>query len=131
MVWGEGLNPVALDWRRFVVLVTPQGEVAACCQVKPHGDGSRELSSLVTRPAWRRQGLGGRLVRHWQAVSEPPLYLTCRASLEPYYQRFGFRSLAAEEMTPYFAKIHRWAERLFRLVGRPNSLRVMVWDSPA
>ena len=50
MVRGERLNPFSLDWRRFIVAEDENGSVVACVQVKPHGDGSRELASLVVLP---------------------------------------------------------------------------------
>ena len=51
------INPTGLDWRRFLVAETGQGQVIGCGQVKPHRDGSRELASIVVHPAWRGQGV--------------------------------------------------------------------------
>ena len=47
-----GLNPFSLGWPRFLV-AEDGGRVVGVAQIKPHGDGSRELASLavVARPA--------------------------------------------------------------------------------
>ncbi|MCJ7676356.1 MAG: hypothetical protein MUO35_01375 [Anaerolineales bacterium] len=37
------INPMGLDWHRFVVIEDQGGGIVACGQVKPHGDGAREL----------------------------------------------------------------------------------------
>ena len=52
------INPMALDWRRFLVVVDEQHRVIGCGQVKPHADGTRELASLAVVPEWQRQGIG-------------------------------------------------------------------------
>ena len=44
------INPLGLDWRRFVVAVDEEGAVIGCGQVKPHGDGTRELASIAVAP---------------------------------------------------------------------------------
>jgi len=33
------INPMGLDWHRFVVIEDQAGGIVACGQVKPHGDG--------------------------------------------------------------------------------------------
>ena len=58
--------------------------------MKPHGDGSRELASLAVLPEWQGRGVGRALV-HALLDGEPgPIYLTCAAGLEGYYEQFGF-----------------------------------------
>jgi hypothetical protein len=53
------------------------------------------------------------------------LYLTCRASLQPFYERFGFISLGPAELTPYFRRL-RGLFRLVRSLARfPEDLAVM------
>jgi amino-acid N-acetyltransferase len=128
LIFQAWLNPLGLDWKRFLVAVDPQDTVIAAGQIKPHRDGSRELASIVVAPEWRGGGLGRALVRALQDRSEPPLWLTCRARLVPYYQPLGFERLDDPgQMPSYF----RWAYRLMnawrRIRGRPIRLAVMVW----
>ncbi|MCX7608981.1 MAG: hypothetical protein N2049_07170, partial [Anaerolineales bacterium] len=54
-----------------------------------------------------------------------PLYLMCRARLESFYARFGFRCLEPEEMPPYFRRMYHLAIWLNRLQLFPEPLRVM------
>jgi N-acetylglutamate synthase-like GNAT family acetyltransferase len=109
MIRGARLNPLGLDWRRFIV-AEANGEIIGTVQVKPHDDGTRELASLAVISAWQRHGVGTALVRAAVARETGPLYLTCRSELEGYYVRFGFRALTRDEMPAYF-------QRLARLVG--------------
>ena len=127
LIWRERLNPLSLDWRRFTLAVDAQGRMLACAQIKPHGGGTRELASLAVLPAWRGQGLAGALIRHLQAQAGPPLYLTCRAALVPFYARHGFRAPAEDDLPAYFRRLRRAADWLFRLAGRRSSMRILRW----
>ncbi|MGW8251253.1 MAG: GNAT family N-acetyltransferase [Anaerolineales bacterium] len=113
-----GINPLDLDWRRFIVAVSPQGQLIGCGQVKPHRDGSYELASIAVNPGWRNQGVARATIE--RLISEQPdeLYLTCRAELGPFYEKFGFRTVEAGEMPPYF-------KRLSRLIKAFNILNLM------
>ncbi|HEX7974607.1 MAG TPA: GNAT family N-acetyltransferase [Anaerolineales bacterium] len=127
------INPMALSWQRFVVAVDEQGAIIGCGQVKPHGDGSRELASIAVVPERRGQGVARAIIEHLiekeagRRLAGPPgqdelnpkageLYLTCRASLDRFYQRFGFRTLTMSEMPPYFRRLIRLA-RIFTGLG--------------
>lgn len=133
LVLGARLNPSGLDWRRFVVIVDPEGEVAACGQVKPHRDGSKELASLVVEKQHRSQGLGGVVVDRLMAEYGPPLYLMCRSTLLSYYSRFGFQELTPEmEQPPYFKRIRRLFGTFVDWMASDQSyLAVMVWPGPS
>lgn len=128
LIWQERLNPLALDWRRFTLAVDAHGRMLACAQIKPHGGSTRELASLAVLPGWRGHGLARALIRHLQAQAGPPLFLTCRAELESFYQRFGFSTLTTTDLPPYFLRLRRAADLLFKLAGRPSTLRIMRWD---
>lgn len=120
------INPTGLDWKRFLVASSADGEVAACAQVKPHGDGTLELASLAVHPAWRGRGLARRLVEQLLSQSPRPLYLTCRSSLGVFYEKFGFRTLTPGETPPYFRRLQRLADAfLFR---KDETLFVMKLD---
>ncbi len=121
------INPLDLDWQHFILAVSPSGEMLGCGQIKIHGDGSRELASLAVWPRYQRQGIGKAIMTRLMNGAEPPLYLTCRAVMQPYYVPFGFRLLEPAEMPPYFRRI--WA--IFRLlkafIPPDDHLRVMRW----
>jgi amino-acid N-acetyltransferase len=129
LVYAARINPTGLEWQRFVVAISPDGEVIGCGQVKPHRDGSRELASIVVAPEWRGNGTARLIIEHLIANNPGSLYLTCRAVLGPFYEKFGFRAVGEAEMTPYFRKLSRLA-RLIGFVGRESGgllvmLRVM------
>lgn len=98
------INPIGIDWRRFLV-AEADGVIVGIGQVKPHRDGSRELASIAVVPERRRQGIASQIIRALIAREQGVLYLTCRAELEPFYMRFGFRRIQKDEMLPYFRRI--------------------------
>lgn len=126
MVHAEQLNPMALDWEHFVLLETPAGETAGIGQVKRHWDGTQELASLVVVEAWREQGLARRIITHLLETHPGVMYLTCRSGLEPFYKKFGFRSVRFGELPPYFRLLWLLAQPLLRLARRTEGLSVMA-----
>jgi len=129
MVRAARLNPLGIRWDRFRVAVDNSDNVIGCAQVKGHRDGTRELASLVVRGKWRGRGVGRALVKVLQKEYGPPLWLTSRSSLVPYYQRFGF--IEPEEGV-YKPAYFRWVSRLVNTLGliasRGEYLAVMQWD---
>lgn len=123
------INPTGLDWRRFVVAANPSAEVIGCGQLKPHGDGSLELASIVVAKSWRSQGVASALITRLLRQAPRPLYLTCQAELESFYQQFGFSALSQAEIPPYFNRI----QRLFRAAAalRLVNGRLLVMRLPA
>jgi N-acetylglutamate synthase-like GNAT family acetyltransferase len=126
MIRAAGINPMSLDWRRFLVM-EDDGKIVGIGQIKIHGDGSRELASLAVIPARQGQAIGSALVRALLAGTSGAIYLTCRRTLETYYARFEFRRIEREEMTPYFRRIMRLARVFMVLVPGPG-LIVMKYD---
>ncbi|MDH3944061.1 MAG: GNAT family N-acetyltransferase [Anaerolineae bacterium] len=103
------INPTGLDWRRFVVAEDGDGNVIGCGQVKPHRDGSHELASIVVEEAWRGQGVARAMIEHLLAGHTGTLYLMCRSSLGPLYEKFGFSNIEADEMPKYFRRVSQLA----------------------
>jgi N-acetylglutamate synthase-like GNAT family acetyltransferase len=122
------INPMDLDWRRFLLASTPDGRLAACAQIKPHTDGTRELASLAVGDAWRGRGLARLLVEALIAREARPIYLTCRSGLESFYQKFGFRTLEKDELTPYYHRLQKLANAMMKLGGGAETLSVMRLD---
>lgn len=122
------INPLGLEWRRFMVALSPEGEFTGCAQLKIHFDGSRELASLAVEPAWRDKGVGSALVRYWLQTTPGPIYLTCRKSLGAFYRRFGFQVVQSAEMPTYFRWLHRAARLLHALKFFDEPILVMKHD---
>jgi amino-acid N-acetyltransferase len=118
------INPTGLDWRRFIVAASGEGEIIGCGQLKSHRDGSLELASIAVHPQWRKRGVARALVTHLSSVHPGDLYLMCRAELGPMYEKFGFRPLELAEMPRYFKRISRLAGLLDVL--RSEGVRLLV-----
>ncbi len=123
------INPLGLDWQRFIIAVDSAGRLIGCGQVKPHQDGSLELASIAVIPERRGQGIASSIIRDLTQSHPGPLYLTCRASLGNFYQRFGFRRLQPEEMPAYFRRITRMVRIARGLKLIPGDLLVMKRDA--
>lgn len=122
-----GINPFELDWRRFLLAVTPTGEVIGCAQIKPHQGGIRELASLAVVEQYRGHGVARVLIQKLISQNSPPLYLTCRSGLEPFYQKFGFKTVGLAEMPSYYRNLSRIANLLMKLTGKTQRLIVMKY----
>ena len=122
-----GINPLGLNWRRFIVCVDKAGELIGCGQIKPHLDGSRELASIAVTPEHQRRGVGSALVAHLLNLASPPIYLICRARLGAYYARFGFRPGETDRMPIYFRMVLRIVGLLKRCFSKIEGILVMEW----
>jgi N-acetylglutamate synthase-like GNAT family acetyltransferase len=119
------INPTGLDWRRFLVAVSPDNTLLGCGQIKPHLDGSRELASIAVTEHVRGQGVARAIIQGLLTREiTRPLYLMCRARLEPLYVKFGFRAIDQDEMPGYFQRISR-AEWIFNSKAQAED-RLMV-----
>jgi N-acetylglutamate synthase-like GNAT family acetyltransferase len=127
LIHRSGINPMDLDWRRFVV-VEQGGAFAGCGQLKPHGDDSLELASIAVEKPYRGQGVARLIITHLLAQSPRPLYLTCRSSLGALYEKFGFHAIDADEMPAYFRRISRLAKVLIKFMRPGEHLLVMCLD---
>jgi N-acetylglutamate synthase-like GNAT family acetyltransferase len=116
------LNPMNLNWPNFV-MAEEDGGVVGVGQVKKHGDGSRELASIVVVPARQGQGIGSAVIKTLLASNAGVvLHLTCRSQLQGYYERFGFRRLNQDDYPPYFRRLIP----VVNLVGRLRGLQILV-----
>jgi amino-acid N-acetyltransferase len=116
------INPMGVTWERFIVIEAPDGEIAAIGQVKPHRDGSRELASIVTAPAYRGQGLTRRIIEHLVAAHPGVLYLICQSDLEPLYEKFGFRTIRGADLPKYFRRMMRLTGFMQKMAGIHTSV---------
>ncbi len=130
MIYAAQLNPTGLDWRRFVLAVDDADRILGCGQIKPHGDGSRELASIAVLPEAQGRGIARLVIEHLLETQPPPVYLMCRAELQPFYEKFGFRVLAEAEMPRYFRRVYVAFSRLQRLVKSAYGPLIMRRGAP-
>ncbi len=112
MVQGARLNPLDLNWQRFLVAEDGTG-IVGVGQIRPHRKVP-ELASLVVREDRRGQGIGGQLVRALIAQSPGTLYLFCGHDMERFYAQLGFHAVGVKESPPAL----RWKYILMRLITR-------------
>jgi N-acetylglutamate synthase-like GNAT family acetyltransferase len=111
LIRSVGINPMDLDWRRFIVAVNEQDQVIATGQIKPHNKGEiLELASIAVVEQYRGQGLARAIIEHLLKDSPRPLYLTCRSRLQSFYQKFGFRTISYKEMPRFYQRLSRLAD---------------------
>ena len=120
-----GINPMGLDWKRFIVAVNDENQVLGIGQIKPHGQDVFELASIAVNPQYRSQGIARAIIEYLLKDSPRPLYLTCISTLEPLYQKFDFRTVSYDEMPHYFQRISRLANVVFTFANRDDRLLVM------
>ena len=103
------INPMGVDWKRFVVAVNPQDEIIGIGQLKPHGREILELASIAVHPEYRSQGIARAIIEYLLKEGPRPLYLMCESSNGPLYEKFGFRAIPYDEMPRYFQRISKLA----------------------
>ena len=115
------INPTGLEWPRFIV-AEDGGAIVGVGQVKPHQDGTRELSSIAVIPARQGEGIGTAIINELLTREHGTLHLSCRSRLQPYYERFGFRRLEPRDYPPYFARVLP----ILNTVGRVMGFQIIV-----
>jgi amino-acid N-acetyltransferase len=117
MVYRACLNPFGIDWKRFTV-AEAEGRVIGVRQVRILRDGTREIASGVVLPAFRRRGVGTRLMETILERKRGPLYLMCDGKWEHYYRRFGFQVVEKEDLPDSFRREYRIMKILFETASR-------------
>ena len=125
LIHSVGINPMGLDWKRFVVAVNDRDEMIGCGQLKPHGGEILELASIAVYPEHRGKGVARLIIEHLLKDSPRPLYLMCQSSLGPLYEKFGFRAIPYDEMPRYFQRISKLAGLVATLAQRQERLLIM------
>jgi len=120
-----GINPMGLDWKRFVVAVNDKDEMIGCGQIKPHGTEILELASIAVYPEHQGRGVASAIIERLLANSPRPMYLMCESSRGSLYEKFGFLSVAYDEMPRYFQRITKLAGLVTTLARRDERLLVM------
>jgi amino-acid N-acetyltransferase len=110
-----GINPSGLSWQRFL-LAEVAGTVIGTGQIKPHGDGSRELASIAVLPAYEHRGIGSQIIRALLEGESDTIYLMCQRRNEAFYQGFGFSAIAEDQMPRALRRIY-YVVRVVKPVG--------------
>lgn len=120
-----GINPMGLDWRRFVLAVDERDETIGCGQLKPHGKDVLELASIAVYPEHQAKGVARAIIEHLLKDSPRPLYLMCQSSLGSFYEKFGFQGISYEEMPRYFQRMSKLVGLVTTLARREERLLIM------
>ena len=120
-----GINPMGLDWKRFVVAVNDRDKMIGCGQLKPHGQGILELASIAVYPEHQGKGVARAIIEHLLKNSPRPLYLMCESALGPFYEKFGFQAIAYKEMPRYFQRMSKLAGLATTLARKEERLLIM------
>jgi N-acetylglutamate synthase-like GNAT family acetyltransferase len=125
LIHQAGINPMGLDWKRFVVAVNDRDEMLGCGQIKPHGQDVLELASIAVYPEHQGKGIARAIINHLLRDSPRPLYLMCESALGPFYEKFGFHEISYEDMPRYFQRISKLAGLVTTLAKREERLLIM------
>ena len=113
------INPRNLNWERFII-AEDDGAMVGCGQIKPHGDGTKELASIAVEPEYQGEGVGSLIMKALLEREPGTLYLVCLKHNVTYYEKFGFRELTLEEFPPDMKRMFRFGRilmKLFRVEG--------------
>ncbi len=122
LIRSVGINPMDLDWRRFVVAVDEQDNVIATGQIKPHQKGAiLELASIAVVEEHRGEGMARAIIEHLLKDSPRPLYLTCRSRLQTFYQKFGFQTLSYQEMPRFYQRLSKLASAFITITRQDQA----------
>ena len=120
-----GINPIGVDWKRFVVAVDSQDQIIGIGQLKPHGKNILELASIAVYPAYRGEGIARSIIEQLLKDSPRPLYLMCEFKNGTLYEKFGFREIPYKEMPRYFQRISKLAGLASTLARHDQRLLIM------
>ncbi|MCA1704913.1 MAG: GNAT family N-acetyltransferase, partial [Actinobacteria bacterium] len=106
MIHAARLMPRKLYRSRFLV-AEEGGRIVGIRQIKFHRRGTREVSSGVVLPEYRRRGISARLMHALLDQERGPLYLRCNEKWARYYEQFGFNRVKPSELPSDFRRDYR------------------------
>ncbi|MCC6299136.1 MAG: GNAT family N-acetyltransferase [Anaerolineales bacterium] len=125
LIYLAGINPMSLDWKRFVVAVDTEDRIVGTGQIKPHGKEILELASIAVHPSSRGRGIARAVIERLLKDSPRPLYLTCVSAMGSLYKKFGFVSISEEEMPRYYQRLSKLANAMMTFTHKGERLLVM------
>ena len=120
-----GINPMGVDWKRFIVAVDARDQIIGIGQLKPHGKDILELASIGVFPEYRGQGIARAIIEKLLKDSPRPLYLMCESKNGGLYEKFGFRAVSYEQMPRYFQRISKLAGLASTLARHDERILIM------
>lgn len=126
MIRQAKLNPRNLHWENFLIGET-NGQIIGIRQVKIHSEGTREVASGFVLPEYRRQGISACLMNELLTRETGPLYTMVDEKRAPYYERFGFRRVAVDQLPPDFRREYRIGRFVTALISifRKDKTRII------
>ena len=119
------INPMGVDWKRFIVAVDARDQIIGIGQLKPHGKDILELASIGVYPEYRGQGIARAIIENLLKDSPRPLYLMCESKNGGLYEKFGFHPISYEEMPRYFQRISKLAGLASTLARHDERILIM------
>ena len=120
------LNPRNLHWEHFLV-AEENGQLIGVRQVKIYEQGTREVASGFVLPEYRRQGISANLMNELLARESGPLYTMVSDKRTRYYEQFGFRPVAVDQLPADFRKEYRIGRIVTTLISlfRKEKVRIV------
>jgi N-acetylglutamate synthase-like GNAT family acetyltransferase len=119
------INPMGLDWRRFIVAESGTGQLLGCGQIKPHEPGVFELASIAVWPEHRGKGIARAVIEELLERHPGRLYLMTMSTMAPLYEKFGFSEIPRAEMPRYFRRMTSLVMLMIKLTRERDHLIVM------
>jgi N-acetylglutamate synthase-like GNAT family acetyltransferase len=126
MIRQAKLNPRNLHWENFLIGET-NGQIIGIRQVKVHSEGTREVASGFVLPEYRRQGISACLMNELLTRETGPLYTMVDEKRALYYERFGFRRVAIDQLPSDFRREYRIGRFVTELISmfRKEKIRII------
>ena len=120
------INSRNLNWERFLV-AEEERRVVGIRQVRIHTAGTREVGSGFVLPKYRNRGISAQLMNEILSREKGTLYLMCRDKWIPYYEQFGFREAALNQLPADFLKEYRIGRFItsFISIFRKDKIRII------
>lgn len=128
LILQNNLNPMGLNWQRFIIATDDDDEFLGCGQIKQHGD-TEELASLVVVKDSQGRGISRALMDALLKRGKRPLWLMCESHLIPYYKKSGFKEVKRPERLPHYFRAIFWLSKFtagMMLLVRGNYVAFMV-----
>lgn len=115
LVRSERLNPTKLHFANFHV-AEAGGNLVGAVQMRPHGDGGRELGSLVVVPEWRGMGVAAALIDALLEGREGSVHMITDKTFAAHYRRWGF-TVVTLSSAPRSIRFNYIAGRMARVIS--------------
>lgn len=133
LIKSERLNPLDLHWFNFIVAVA-DGRLIGAAQMRCHGDGSRELASLVVEASHRRRGLAAQLINALLDREPGRVFMITSRARAGYFARWGFAPVAIDNASARVKRNYRmghYGGRVMSVLQRRSFNPLIILERPA